>query len=103
MVSSSKILDLIIVIPKSLSGTETKRHTKTLAKLTVGLGGRIVGYEVLNSGGYFSIPDIEIIDADNCPGFGQSIPNYETGEKPDGPEPPPVEMVFCPRNTCYYF
>ena len=84
---------------------DKETYENATAKLTVGLGGRIIAYEVLNSGGYFKrLPDIEVVDLNNCPGYGAKIfPIMKPVAKPDGPEPPPVEMVFCPRNTCYYF
>ena len=75
------------------------------AELIVGIGGRIVAYEIINSGnGFKRIPDIEIIDKDGCPGFGARLfPIMKPVALPDGKNPPPVDQVFCPRTRCYYF
>jgi len=72
--------------------------------LKVGYGGRIVGFEILNTGsGFKRIPDIEIIDADGCPGFGAKLYPIMKPEPLPGKDLPIVEQVFCPKNTCYYF
>ena len=59
--------------------------------------------ECARRSGFKRIPDIEIIDADGCPGFGAKLYPIMKPEPLPGKDLPIVEQVFCPKNTCYYF
>ena len=83
---------------------DKETYENATAILKVGFGGRIVGYEINNSGsGFKRIPDIEIVDLDGCPGFGAKLFPIMKPVPLPGKDLPVVEQVFCPSNTCYYF
>ena len=75
-----------------------------IAKLQV-QEGHIIGYEIINKGtGFRRLPDIRIYDP-KCPGFGARLyPIMDVVARKDAPPPPePVNMIFCPANSNYYF
>ena len=71
------------------------------AKAVVRFNGRIVGYEILNSGkGFKRLPEVRVVDSGK-EGFGaQLLPIISVISKDQAkPIPLPVQMIFCPAKT----